>query len=105
MFTDIIAAIFTSYKLTLSEKDFTVFKMNKDDEEEQQKYWREYLQNEYSSEDFFIDSPEELMEKQQAFANPFCQDCNLETYSLITDEDNKIHSKCPKCRRTYKVYI
>lgn len=105
MFTDILTSILASYKLSLSPTEFTRIKMDKDEEEQMQKYWQEYLQNEYSSEDFFIDSPEELMEKQQAFANPFCEDCNIETYSLITDGENKICSKCPKCRRTYKVYI
>ena len=79
--------------------------MDKDQEEELQKYWQEYLQNEYSSDDFFADSPEELMEKQQGFDNPICEDCNLETYSLITEGVNKVFSKCPKCRRTYTVHI
>lgn len=79
--------------------------MDKDQEEEMQKYWHDYLQNEFSSEDFFSDTPEELMEKQQAFANPFCKDCQIETYSLITDGDNKVFSMCPKCRRTYTIHI
>ena len=105
MFTDLLASIIASYKLSLSPKDFTVIKMDKDQEEEMQRYWQNYLASEYSSDDFFVDTPEELMEKQQAFANPFCEDCNIETYSLITEGENKIHSKCPKCRRTYKVYI
>ena len=105
MFTDIIASLIASYKLTLSPKDFTRIKMDKDQEEEIQKYWTQYLQNEFSTEDFFVDTPEELMEKQQAFANPICLDCSIETYSLIKDEDNNILSKCPKCKQSFKTHI
>jgi hypothetical protein len=105
MFTDILASIIASYKLSLSPKEFTRIKMDKDQEEQLQKYWQEYLQNEYTSDDFFTDSPEELMEKQQSFPNPICEDCSLETYSLITEGDNKVFSKCPKCRRTYIIHI
>lgn len=79
--------------------------MDKDQEEEMQKYWHQYLENEFTSEDFFSDTPEELMEKQQAFANPFCENCTVETYSLIRDGDNKVFSMCPKCRRTYTIHI
>lgn len=105
MFTNLLSAIIASYKISISPKDFTVIKMNKDDEEELNKYWHEYLKNEFQPTDFFVDTPEELIEKQQAFANPFCEDCYVETYSLITEGENKVHSKCPKCRRTYKVCI
>ena len=105
MFTDIIASLIASYKLSLSPKDFTRIKMDKDQEEEMQKYWTQYLQNEFVTEDFFVDTPEELMEKQQAFANPICLDCSTETYSLIREEDNNILSKCPKCKRSYKTHI
>lgn len=105
MFNDILAALLTSYKISISPTEFTRIKMDKDEEEELQKYWHEYLQNEFKTEDFFVDSPEELMEKQQAFANPICLDCSKETYSLLKDEDNNILSKCPGCRRTYKTHI
>jgi predicted Zn-ribbon and HTH transcriptional regulator len=79
--------------------------MDKDQEEQLQKYWEEYLKNEFATEDFFVDTPEELMEKQQAFANPICLNCSTETYSLITDGENNILSKCPKCKSTYKTHI
>lgn len=79
--------------------------MDKDQEEELQKYWEHYLQNEFQPEDFFDDTPEELMEKQQAFANPICLDCSKETYSLIGEENNNIISKCPGCKRTYRTHI
>jgi hypothetical protein len=105
MFNDILVALFTSYKISISPTEFTRIKMDKDEEEKMQKYWSEYLQNEYSSEDFFVDTPEELLEKQQAFANPICLDCSKETYSLIKDEKNDILSKCPCCKRTYKTHI
>jgi hypothetical protein len=105
MFNDILVALFTSYKISISPTEFTRIKMDKDEEEKIQKYWSEYLQNEYSSEDFFVDTPEELLEKQQAFANPICFDCSKETYSLIKDEKNDILSKCPECKRTYKTHI
>ena len=105
MFNDILAALLTSYKISISTTEFTKIKMDKDEEEQMQKYWSEYLQNEYSPEDFFVDTPEELMEKQQAFANPICLDCSRETYSLIKDEKNDIISKCPGCKRTYKTHI
>ena len=104
MFNDILAALLTSYKISISPTEFTRIKMDKD-EEEMQKYWNEYLKNEYSPEDFFVDTPEELMEKQQAFANPICLDCSKETYSLLTDGENNIISKCPECKRTYKTHI
>jgi hypothetical protein len=102
MFTNILTALFASYKISLSPKDYTIIKMNKDDDEDLQKYWNEYLNNEYSSEDFFVDTPEELLEKQKAFANPFCDKCNIETYSLIKHEENDIISMCPKCRQTFR---
>ena len=105
MFNDILVALFTSYKISISPTEFTRIKMDKDEEEKIQNYWSEYLQNEYSSEDFFVDTPEELLEKQQAFANPICLDCSKETYSLIKDEKNDILSKCPCCKRTYKTHI
>lgn len=105
MFNDILAALLTSYKISMSPKDFTRFKMDKDEEERMQKYWTEYLNNEFQPEDFFIDSPEELMEKQQAFANPICLDCSRETYSLLKEENNDILSKCPCCKRSYKTHI
>jgi hypothetical protein len=105
MFTDILVSLLASYKLTLSPKDFTRIKMDKDDEEEMQKYWQQYLTNEFQTSDFFVDTPEELMEKQRVFANPICLTCNMETYSLIKDEDNNILSKCPKCKHTYKTHI
>lgn len=105
MFSDILAALITSYKISISPNEFTRIKMDKDEEEKMQKYWHEYLEERYQYEDFFVDTPEELMEKQQAFANPICLDCLVETYSLITDEENKIISKCPKCKRTYKIDI
>ena len=105
MFTDLLASIIASYKLSLSPKDFTVIKMDKDQEEEMQKYWQEYLAKEYSPDDFFVDTPEELMEKQQAFANPICLDCKKETYSLLKEENKDIISKCPGCKRTYKTHI
>ena len=105
MFNDILVALLTSYKISISPNEFTRIKMDKDEEEKIQKYWSEYLQNEYSSEDFFVDAPEELIEKQQAFANPICLDCSKETYSLIKDEKNDVLSKCPGCKRTYKTYI
>lgn len=105
MFSAILAALITSYKISISPKDFTSFKMDKDEDEEIKKYWNNYLNSEYSPEDFFIDTPEELMEKQQAFANPTCVDCSKETYSLLTEGENNIISKCPCCRRTYKAYI
>ena len=102
MFTDILTALFATYNISMSPKDYTIIKMNKDDDEELQKYWNEYLNNEYSPEDFFVDTLEELMEKQQAFANPFCKTCNIETYSLIEYEKSDIISKCPKCRQTFR---
>lgn len=105
MFSAILAALITSYKISISPKDFTSFKMDKDEDEEIKKYWNNYLNSEYSPEDFFIDTPEELMEKQQAFANPTCVDCSKETYSLLTEGENNIISKCPCCRRTYKTHI
>lgn len=105
MFTDILTSLITSYKLSFSPKDFTVIKMKDDDEEEIKRYWEEYLAQHYSPDDFFGDSPEELMEKQQAFANPICLDCAKETYSLLTDGENNIISKCPGCKRTYKTHI
>ena len=105
MFSAILAALITSYKISISPKDFTSFKMDKDEDEEIKKYWNNYLNSEYSPEDFFIDTPEELMEKQQAFANPTCVDCSKETYSLLTEGENNIISKCPGCRRTYKTHI
>jgi hypothetical protein len=105
MFNDILAALLTSYKISISPTEFTRVKMDKDQEEELQRYWHQYLQNEFKTEDFFIDTPEELMEKQQAFANPICLDCSKETYSLLKDENNNILSKCPGCRRTYKTHI
>lgn len=79
--------------------------MDKDEEEEMQKYWHEYLTTEFETSDFFVDSPEELMEKQQAFANPICLTCSVETYSLIKYEENSVLSKCPKCKHTYKTHI
>jgi len=105
MFNDLLAAILTSYKISISPDQFTRIKMDKDEEEKMQKYWHEYLENEFSTDDFFIDSPEELMKKQQAFANPICLDCSRETYSLLTDGKNNIISKCPECKRTYKTHI
>lgn len=105
MFSAILAALITSYKISISPKDFTSFKMDKDEDEEIKKYWNNYLNSEYSPEDFFIDTPEELMEKQQVFANPTCVDCSKETYSLLTEGENNIISKCPCCRRTYKTHI
>ena len=105
MFNDILMALLASYKISMSPKEFTRIKMDKDEEEQMQKYWSEYLKNEYSSEDFFVDTPEELMEKQQAFANPICLDCSQETYSLLNIENNDIISKCPGCKRTYKTHI
>jgi hypothetical protein len=105
MFNDILIALLTSYKISMSPKDFTRIKMDKDEEEELNKYWNEYLKDEYSSEDFFVDTPEELMEKQLAFANPICLDCSRETYSLLNIENNDIISKCPNCKRTYKTHI
>lgn len=105
MFNDILAALLTSYKISISPTEFTRVKMDKDQEEELQRYWHQYLQNEFKTEDFFIDTPEELMEKQQAFTNPICLDCNKETYSLLKDENNNILSKCPGCKRTYKTHI
>ena len=105
MFTDILASIFASYKLSLSPREFTRIKMDKDQEEQMQKYWQEYLTTEFETTDYFADTPEELMEKQQAFANPICLDCSTETYSLISQQDNSILSKCPKCKRSYKTHI
>lgn len=105
MFSDILAAILTSYKISMSPKDFTSIKMDKDEEERMQKYWTEYLNNEFSTEDFFVDSPEELMEKQQAFCNPVCLDCSRETYTLLTSGESNIISICPGCKRTYKSHI
>ena len=105
MFTDILASIIASYKLTLSPSDFTRFKMDKDEEEKMQKYWNQYLAEEFDTDDFYTDTPEELMEKQQAFANPICEYCSLETYSLITNGEENILSKCPKCKHTYKTHI
>jgi hypothetical protein len=105
MFNDILAALLTSYKISISPKDFTSFKMDKDEEEKTKKYWQEYFEQNYEYTDFFEETPEELMEKQQAFANPICLDCSLETYSLITSEENNIISKCPGCKRTYKTHI
>ena len=103
MFTDMLTALITSYKISMSPKDFTRFKM--DEEERMQKYWSEYLEKEFQPEDFFIDPPEELMEKQRAFANPICSNCSRETYSLLKEENNNILSMCPCCRRTYKTHI
>ncbi len=105
MFSAILAALITSYKISISPKDFTSFKMDKDEEEQIKKYWNNYLNSEYSPEDFFVDTPEELMEKQEVFANPTCVDCSKETYSLLTEGENNIISKCPGCRRTYKTHI
>lgn len=105
MFSAILAALITSYKISISPKDFTSFKMDKDEEEQIKKYWNNYLNSEYSPEDFFVDTPEELMEKQEVFANPTCVDCSKETYSLLTEGENNIISKCPCCRRTYKTHI
>ncbi len=105
MFNLILAALTISYKISISPKDFGSLKMDKDLEEETKKYWNNYLNSEYSSEDFFTDTPEELMEKQQVFANPTCSDCSKETFSLLTDGENNIISKCPECRRTYKTCI
>lgn len=105
MFNDILAVLFTSYKISISPHEFTRFKMDKDEEETMQKYWSEYLQNEFATDDFFVDTPEELIEKQQAFANPICLDCSKETYSLLTTDENNIISKCPGCKRTYKTHI
>jgi hypothetical protein len=105
MFNDILAALLTSYKISISPDQFTRFKMDKDEEEKMQKYWSEYLQNEFATDDFFVDTPEELLEKQMAFANPICGDCSRETYSLIKEENNNILSMCPCCKRVYKTHI
>jgi hypothetical protein len=64
-----------------------------------------YLYSEYQYEDFFEETPEELMEKQEAFSNPICLDCSLETYSLLTEGENNVLSKCPGCKRSYKTHI
>ena len=104
MFKDILAVFITSFKISISLKDFTSFKMDKD-EEEIKKHWNNYLNSEYCADDFFVDTPEELIENQQAYANPTCFDCSRETYSLLTEGDNNIISMCPGCRRIYKAHI
>lgn len=94
MFTDILAVLLASYKISISPKDFTRFKMD-NDEEETQNQWHEYLDEEYTYEDFF--------EKEETiiFPNPICVDCNIETFSLVTEDKTKTLSKCPKCKHSY----
>ena len=113
MFYNVLKYIIPYYNLKISPKYIIGSnKMEKDDEDisETSDSWNEYLKQ-YQYEDFFeedepIEVPQELMEpffkNDLIYANPICNSCNVETLTLLKEQQKVFLSKCPKCLTSYK---